>query len=285
MNHLKRMVQHLWQRDEVLAVWLGGSFGSGRADRYSDVDLRLAVKASAVPGWHRLNVEEVFGRRSVNVWTSVREDDAALHHVLLDNAEMYDLWVQDSERTLHQEPKLVIGCRDQRLARRLAAPSSEPRFEFEDVDPAKLEGALGMYWSNHVKNEKVIYRNLTLMLRDAIYLFTGILLRFKFVLATGKDCGNVTFPPMTIHAATPALTVLRNAFGNDFLSGMVPNVWSQREAVESVDRLDAAIGATGRELAEKYRFAYPHELERVVLKSWKAFKTREDLSLPEKVSQ
>lgn len=132
-----------------------------------------------------------------------------------------------------------------------------------------------MYWSNHVKHEKVIHRNLTLMFRDGIYLFTGILLRFKFIQATGKDCGNVTFPPMTIHMVTPVLKTLRDKYGNDMLAGMVPNKWTQAECVAAIDALDRGIAETGRLLADQYGFAYPFELEWVVLESWERFKARE----------
>ena len=276
MEHLKAVVRQLWERDDVVAIWLGGSVGSGRADRYSDVDLRLAVKPEAIDWWKKPDWDGIFGRPNVHHWSRPLGDRTSLHHVLLNNAEMVDLWVQTAEVELHQEAKLILGCRDDELLTRLEAPSSDPTVEFEEVIPAKLMGALGMYWSNHVKHEKVIHRNLTLMLRDGIYLFSGILLRFKFILATGKDCGNVTFPPMTIHTITPVLTILRDTYGKDLLEGLVPNGWTQAEAVAAIEKLDAAIASSGRELAEKYQFEYPFELERVVLESWAAFKQREN---------
>lgn len=277
MIHFKKVATHLWQRDDIVAIWLGGSFGTSKADRYSDVDLRLAVKADALDKWQKPEWDGIFGRPNVNNWSRPTEEDASLHHVLLDNAEMYDLWVQTPERELHQEPKLVLGCRDSALAERLAEPSSEPRLEFDEVVPAKIQAAIGMYWSNHVKHEKVIHRNLTLMLRDGLYLFTGILLRFKFIQATGKDCGNVTFPPLTIHAITPLLSTLRDAYGNDLLAGLMPDSWTQAQAVESIDKLDAAISEAGRALAKEYSFDYPLEVERVVLESWARFKEREQI--------
>lgn len=273
---LKEIAQRLWNRSDVVAIWLGGSFGTGRADRYSDVDLRIAVGADALSlHWTKPDWDDLFGRPNVNNWSRPPQQDAALHHVLLDNAEMYDVWVQTPDRELHQEPKLVLGCRDAALAERLAAPTSEPRMKFDEVNPAKLQRELGMYWANHVKHEKVIHRNLTLMLRDGIYIFTGVLMRFKFIQATGKDCGNVTFPPMTIHAITPVLTTLRDAYGTDMLAGMLPDDWSKAGAIAAFDKLDAAMAETGRALADQYQFDYPHALERVVLESWDRFKKRE----------
>lgn len=267
----------LWRREDVIAIWLGGSLGSGKADRYSDVDLRVAVSRKSVPEWHDPEFNLLFGRPNVHRWTSMTEEDAALHHVLLDNAEMYDLWIQAPEREVHQEPKAVLGCRDSKLGEILAQPSSEPRLEFSEVDPQAIRGALEMYWSNHVKNEKVIHRSLHLMARDGMYIFTGILLRLKFILATGKDCGNVTFPPMSIHAVTPVIATLRDHYGNDILSGMIPNQWTQQESVAAFDQLDRAMASTGREVAYRFNFEYPERLEQVVLQSWTNFKEREGL--------
>lgn len=275
MAYFKTVAARLWEREDVVAIWLGGSIGSGKADRYSDVDLRLAVTPDAIDQWQKPDWEDVFGRPNVNNWSRPADEDASLHHVLLDNAEMVDLWVQTPEKELHQEPRLVVGCRDASLAARLAEPASEPRLDFDEVVPQKVLGAIEMYWSNHVKHEKVIHRDLTLMLRDGIYIFTGVLLRLKFILATGKDCGNVTIPPMTIHMATPILSALREAYGNGLLDGMLPSEASQANSVAAIETLDAAIADAGRALAERYAFDYPEELERVVLKSWAAFKHRE----------
>ncbi len=273
---LKTVATRLWGRDGVIAIWLGGSFGTGKADRYSDVDIRIGVTPETLEQWHKPDWDAVFGRPNVHNWSRPIAEDASLHHVLLDNAEMYDVWVQIPEKELHQEPKLILGCKDADLLARLQAPSSEPRLEFEEVVPAKILGALNMYWSNHVKHEKVIHRNLVLMLRDGVYIFSAILLRFKFILATGTDCGNVSFPPMTIHAITPVLTVLQEHYGHDVVDGLSPAEWNQVSAVTAIEKLDAEIASCGRELAKKYQFDYPIELEQAVLKSWANFKQREN---------
>lgn len=279
VDQLIEISKRLWNHEDTIAIWLGGSFGCGKADRYSDVDLRVAVRDQSLDWWKNPDFEAIFCRPAVDSTTSVRTDDAVLHHVLLNNAEMYDLWVQTPERELNPEPKLIIGCRDDQFRERLARPFAEHMLEFEDVQPIQIAQALRMYWSNHVKHEKVIHRNLTLMLRDAIYLFSGILLRLKFIQAKDKDCGIVTFPPMTIHTATPLLKILSDEYGNDLLAGMLPSTWSQADAVAAIDKLDSEIAATGRLLVDKYEFDYPYELERVVLESWKQFKRYEPLNL------
>ena len=96
MVHFKKIATQLWARDDVIAIWLGGSIGTGKADRYSDIDLRLAIRADALEKWQKPDLNDILGRPNVNHWSRPVEEDASLHHVLLDNAEMYDLWVQDA---------------------------------------------------------------------------------------------------------------------------------------------------------------------------------------------
>ncbi len=39
--YIRSLATGLWQRDDVLAIWLGGSFASGKADRFGGDLLRL----------------------------------------------------------------------------------------------------------------------------------------------------------------------------------------------------------------------------------------------------
>jgi predicted nucleotidyltransferase len=43
--------------DRIVAAWLAGSFGTGRADAYSDVDLHLLLAAGADFSWCDLGGE------------------------------------------------------------------------------------------------------------------------------------------------------------------------------------------------------------------------------------
>jgi len=270
----------LWKRDDILALWLGGSFATGKADRYSDVDLRIAVSQEAMSYWAAPDFNDLFDGQLLLSKTSTTKIDASddlavLHHPILTNGEMYDVWVQTPTHKLHQEPKLVLGCRDITLVQKLAEPSYEPRLEFDEVNPAVLQGAIEQYWVNHLKNQKVIYRNLHMLWRDGSYLFGGIWLRLKFILATGKDCGNVTFPPMTIHKVTPVIMTLHEAYGDSLLETISSASRNQIETIAAVERLSMAIAQDGRAVAHRFGFEYPAEIETAVLNSWAGFKERE----------
>jgi len=280
ISTLSTLVTKLWQRDDIIALWLGGSFATGKADRYSDVDLRLAVSPEAMSYWVAPDFNYLFDGQLLLSKTSttkidVGDEQAALHHPILTNGELYDVWVQTPTHKLHQEPKLVLGCRDTMLAQQLAKPNHEPRLEFDEVDPATLRNAIEQYWVNHPKNQKVVYRNLHMLWRDGSYLFGGIWLRLKFILATGKDCGNVTFPPMTIHKVTPVITTLREAYGDSLLETISSASRNQFETIAAMERLSVAIAQDGRAVAHRFGFEYPAEIEMSMLKSWAEFKERE----------
>ncbi len=276
----KKLATQLWLRDDVIALWLGGSFASGKADRYSDVDLRVAVPHDALADWTGALLDDLFDGLSLFTKTSMSkvgsaDESASLHHLLLSNGDVYDVWVQTSEYKPHREPKLVLGCRDAAFRRILDQPGVEERLLFDPADPATIRTALEQYWSDHIKNQKVLYRGLDLIIRDGMYLFSGLLLRLQFVLATGNDCGNVTFPPLTIHAITPVVQTLQGRYGDEIFSVIGLPTRTRHENIVALEKLSDAIAHVGRQVAEQLDFDYPTELEAMVLQSWQAFKARE----------
>jgi hypothetical protein len=57
----ERAAARLLQRSDVVAVWLGGSLATDEADEVSDVDLRVAVTAEALPAWRQPDFPTWFG--------------------------------------------------------------------------------------------------------------------------------------------------------------------------------------------------------------------------------
>ena len=272
LAQLRILAEKVWQDNNVEAMWLGGSFASGKADRYSDVDLRLSVSSEHLLDWHKPDFKALFGRPILMQATSMANEDAVLHHLLLDNCDAYDLWVQKSEGKLSDEPKFVMACRDTTLAERLAVKGHEGRLNFQEVRPEAIRHGLISYWANFAKNPKVLNRDLHMIWRDGLYLFSGFYLRLKFIEATGEDCGNVTIPPMTIHTITPIIQILRNHYGDELLQIVSQPMQNRQECEASIERLSVAIGETGRSLAHTYQFEYPIEIEQAVLKYWAKFK-------------
>ncbi|MEZ4664359.1 MAG: hypothetical protein R2911_43055 [Caldilineaceae bacterium] len=93
----------------------------------------------------------------------------------------------------------------------------------------------------------------------------------QFMLVTGKDCGPVSVPPMTIHTITPVLQTLQAHYGSEVQEIIGQPVRSRAENMAAIERLDEAIGRVGRQLAQQLDFVYPSALEDAVLKSWRRF--------------
>jgi hypothetical protein len=80
-------------------LWLGGSLACGTADRFSDIDFRIAVAPSDLAYWDAPAFEQIFADAGVLAQQFLRfQDDAFLHHLLLSTAEIVDLHVQSIER-------------------------------------------------------------------------------------------------------------------------------------------------------------------------------------------
>ena len=84
---VKRVVEGLWQRQEVKAVWLGGSLAEGSGDLYSDIDLRVAVDPRWFDEWASPEIVKTLAVCAVGEHTLPCGDDTVLHHVLLGDAE------------------------------------------------------------------------------------------------------------------------------------------------------------------------------------------------------
>ena len=62
---ISHAAQALDQRHDVHAVWLGGSFARGEADRFSDVDMRIAVGRDDLNAWQEPDWPELLGEAAV----------------------------------------------------------------------------------------------------------------------------------------------------------------------------------------------------------------------------
>ena len=281
-TYVRSLATDLWRRSDVLAIWLGGSFASGKADRYSDVDLRLAVPTSEIESWHAPDLDALFPGRLLHLRTAFSDEQTALHMLTLartaDSAvEAYDFWVQTPDRDLLQEPVLVLGCRDETLLEKLNEPQEEHRLHFDEANPREIRGVLTRYWDNHIKFKKVVYRHLIATARDGMHLFGSDLLRLYFVLATGKDCGPVSIPPLTIHTITPVAQMIQQRFGDEPMELVGMPIRNRDEWIAALESISTAMAEVGRQVAEKLGFDYPEQLEMAMLDSWAAFRKREGI--------
>jgi predicted nucleotidyltransferase len=266
---LKEVATGLWQRNEVAAIWLGGSMARGSADAYGDIDLRIAVTQQAFEKWETPDFELIFGTLPLAHHKMYFARYALLHHLLVANGDIYDLYIQSVETPPAAETRLILGCRHAQFLQALKQPpeySSAPA----NATPETIRTVLEFYWLNAHKYRKVLYRNLDLLIWQGLNFFRPDLIRLTYILLTERDCGDLR--QATIHALTEVVRVLQGHAPKSTLEVINLPTRTRAEKLEAIDRLHSDIAKVGRALAERYGFTYPTELEALVQKAWQDFK-------------
>lgn len=252
-SFLKEIAIDLWNDPAVVALWLGGSLARGAGDAHSDVDLRVALESESVsetlpPAAFRLESQVVY-RLILRI-----SDDAILHHLLLRDGQIYDLWVQTAAREPSNEHRLVLGCRDSAFAAKLAG-GADPTVLFKPADWEEIRQLIGGFWLTLRKHQKVLARGLTLIAWEGEHRLRQELLRLWFVQATGTDCGPMQ--AMTIHSLTPMAQAVQSACGGMALNKLGRSSETAAEFAEALQRMAEEAARVGRLLAARLGFEYP----------------------------
>lgn len=260
----------IWRDERVVALWIGGSIGRGAADRYSDVDLRVAVAPDDLDAWRTPDFAALFDDQIVGRQFLRFGDDAFLHLLVLRNGVMLDFMVQSAARAPLREPVVVLGCRDDVLARTLAEANQAPEPEALAVSGSALRQALVDFWINTHKHRKVLNRGLDLMIPLGVQSERMALLRLWYVLATGEEAGPALF--QGIHGLTALVREVEGLMGPEALGALGAPMRDRAEMYAAIERNREVVAGVGRALAERYGFEYPSEIERMVLQWWEEFK-------------
>lgn len=265
---LKRMVSRLWSREEVQAVWIGGSFGQGNADLYSDVDLRVAVLSAHVDEWADLDLPVLFEGRCIAHTRSPSTGYGLLHHLILDTGDLYDLWVQDVQKISADEPCRILGCRDPKLADvlRESAGSAVPTHR-PSPDALKLRLEIVGFWMNSHKHRKVLHRGLDPLVIVGLQTERTLLLRLWALNAGDYDTDD---RQPTIHTLSAQVRTLIES-KEHMLEIMGAPGRTRSELLRLIELHRDEVSRVGRELAEQYSYDYPEELERTVRACWRDF--------------
>jgi hypothetical protein len=268
---LERIVQALVREENVRAVWVGGSVARATADRYSDVDLRVAVPPEALEQWSEPDFSRWFVQESDQVVGSLRLtfDGTFLHHLVLASGAIYDLLIQDTNRVFGNERNLLLFCRDEHLRQALeAANRTQIKPLFAPAKPDAIRELIETFWINSHKHRKVLARGLDLMAHTGIEAERKTLLRLYFIHATGRDTASKS---LTIHTLTEIVREVDAAYGMRALELLGTSCQSRNAIVKTVETLRDEMAPIGQELAARYGFAYPHRLEQTVRQGWTEF--------------
>ena len=245
----------LWQNDQVLALWLGGSLARGAGDIFSDVDYRVAVAPQDLPAWREPDFAAIFtGAPVVGQQALSFGKDSLLHHLVLSNGEIFDFFVQSCAQEPTPEPRLILGCRDEQLAQALSTRSHVSRGQStkQEAQAASVQDLLIAFWINTHKHRKVLHRGLDLMVNFGIDTEKSLLLRLWYIELSGEDCGDLR--RQTIHSLTRIIRTLEQTMGDEARAVVGGPMRDRQEISRAIERNREAIARLGRSLAQKYDF-------------------------------
>lgn len=271
---LMRIVSRLWSKEEVKAVWIGGSFARGNADQYSDVDLRVAVLSAHVEAWTDLELPVLFEGRCIEHNRASLTEYGILHHLMLDTGDLYDLWVQDVRKVSVDEPRMILGCRDPRLAdvlRKSAAGSAVPAQQ-PSPDADKLRMEIVDFWMNSHKHRKVLHRGLDPLVILGLQAERALLLRLWALQADDYEPGDRQPSIYTLSDQVRSLIESKK----HLLTIMGAPGRTRSELLSLIELQRDEVSRAGRDLAKRYSYEYPAELERAVRACWSDFLSSAD---------
>lgn len=259
----------IWERPEVVALWIGGSIARGNADCYSDVDLRVAVVPEALEAWRHVDLNTLFAGNCVTHVLLPFGEHALLHHLVLASGDIYDVWVQSTAEAVHDEFILTLACRDENFAANLRAPQCEPVPAPQPANGETVRLLLESFWINTHKHRKVLYRGLHLLALTGLHNERQILLRLWYIQATSMDCGEMR--TQTIHGLTHLMQTVEQACGGEALEVLGASLTSRNDICRAIEQLRDQTTQTGKLLAQTLKFSYPEAIERTARRGWQEF--------------
>lgn len=267
---IRTLAPRLWRDEQVVAIWLGGSLAAGTGDPYSDIDLRVAVSPNDLPTWETSDLQSILDGPALARQLVKLGDGAFIHHMILQNGDILDLLVQSAEAAPLKEPVLMLGCRDDALAERLASSNQAHAPVSTPVTGEAVRELVIAFWVNSHKHRKVLHRGLDLMFPAATYANWHMLMRMWYIDATNCDATSYHFSG--IHGLTELVHAVEAVYGNEPLAICGAPTQTREEICDAIERYQNTVSVLGRRLAERYGFEYPADLENTVRRDWNAFR-------------
>lgn len=261
---IRAMAERCNADDRIRAIWVGGSLAAGTGDVWSDIDFRIAVEPGEVDQWTSPVWQELLPVSPCGSVLLRFGENALLHHMVLADGTIVDFYVQDTA-TQNFEPTLVVlACRSAEFRRMLEGFARPAASLTREIDGVVARQFLVDYWIATHKEMKALARKYDHFSFAGLYIERTALLRAWFMLVTGKDID----ARITIHVLGAMHRALdgRLSEAQHNLLGM-PST-TPAETVTAIDGIRAEMIRTGRLLAERHGFAYPADLEEVVMRLW-----------------
>lgn len=264
VSTLRKAVELLWQKQEIQAIWLGGSFASESADGFSDIDLRLALHSDDMEKWKQPLWNEVLGQKSVGGNFMAFGRDSYLHHLVLEDGTIFDFFVQSIEHENHEHAIKVLACRNDTFGKSLSGFGRPISEETRKSNSESARRSIVSFWINSHKHRKSIGRNLELMIFIGIHNEKMALIGLWHMLNKGQEMN----ARPSIHSLSYIVESIQRLVGDKALKLTGKPLSTEEEIILCIEAIRDEVASIGRQLADKYNFIYPSELEQVTRRSW-----------------
>lgn len=265
---IRGLAERCYADSGVQAIWVGGSLSAGTGDAYSDVDFRIAVEPERLQRWVSPDWDRYLPVPSCGGTFLRFGDHALLHHLILADGTIVDLYVQDTSISSPEPHIVVIACRNEDFAAALAGFSSAPAPIIRAIEAEAARQLFIDYWITTHKQMKALGRRHDHAHFVGLYFERVALLRAWHMDVVGKDIDART----TIHV----LGAMHEGLGGRLTPHQQELLGSPsrtpEETIEAIEAIRAEMSRLGRSLADIHGFRYPHELEDVVLRTWNSNK-------------
>lgn len=251
--------------ERIQAIWIGGSLAASTGDIYSDVDFRIAVEPGQVAGWTGPDWERYLPILPSGAELMRFGEQALLHHMVLADGTIVDFYVQDTTQQNFEPSIVILLCRDAEFKKLLEGFARPANALTQEIDSAAVRQFLIEYWITTHKQMKALARRYDLSAFVGLYYERLALLRAWYMEGAGKDIN----ARATLHMLGALHRGLKGKLTEEQQNIVGLPSKTPEETVQAIEAIRAEMAVVGRGLAERYGFAYPYELEEVVLRVWK----------------
>ena len=252
--------------DGIQAIWVGGSLATGSGDHYSDVDFRIAVEPGQVDRWTNPDWDRYLPLRPCGALMLRFGEQALLHHMVLADGTIVDFYVQDTTQQNPEPNVVVLACRDARFRATLEGFARPAAALAREIDGAVARQFLVDYWITTHKQLKALARGYDDFSFAGLYVERLALLRAWYMQAVGRDID----ARLTLHVIGALQRGLAGTLTEQQHAILGLPSRTRAETIAVIEAIRAEVARVCRSLAERHAFAYPHELEAVVLRVWDA---------------
>lgn len=248
----------------IQAIWVGGSLAAGRGDLFSDVDFRIAVEPGQVGSWTNPDWQRYLPLQPCGGLMLRFGEQALLHHLVLADGTIVDFYVQDTTAKNHEPSVVILACRGAEFRATLEEFAQPPAPLVREIDGAAVRQFFIDYWILTHKQAKAMARKYDEFAFAGLNLERLALLRALYMVATGKD---IDARP-TLHMLGAMHKGLEGKLTAQQHSMLGLPSTSPGETATVIEAIRGEMAQAGRLLASQHGFAYPFELEEVVLRTW-----------------